>query len=77
MSAVATEPREVAKRKTHGRPSQQPAEPYGRIELQASPEWIEQLDAAADAVGLSRSAYIRQACIERMARDRKTLRDED
>lgn len=41
----------------------------GRIELQALLSWIARLDAAADAIGVSRSAYIRMACNERMKAD--------
>ncbi len=44
---------------------------FGRIELQAQPAWIKKLDKAADALGMSRSAYIRMACNRQMAADRK------
>jgi hypothetical protein len=46
---------------------------FGRIELQAPPEWIAELDAVAKSMGLSRSAYIRQACNRQMAADRRQL----
>lgn len=43
----------------------------GRIELLAESAWIEQLDAAAKAMGVSRSAYIRMACNRQMSSDRR------
>jgi hypothetical protein len=44
---------------------------YDRIELQAETDWVKKLDAAAKAMGLSRSAYIRLACNKLMAADRR------
>ena len=44
-----------------------------RIELQVPVGFTAALDRVAASVGLSRSAYIRQACLERMAQDRKRL----
>jgi hypothetical protein len=41
--------------------------------LQAPPEWIEELDIIAYKMGLSRSAYIRQACNRQMAADKRAL----
>ena len=65
--------RVVPKRKQD--PPQKPIQvdpPFGRIELQAPADWIEELDRAAAAVGLSRSAYIRLACNRLMAEDRRS-----
>ncbi len=45
--------------------------PFDRVEFQAPPEWVEQLDAAAGAVGLSRSGYVRLACNKLMQADRR------
>lgn len=68
-TGLLTESRQVAKKKNPAQPP--PTEPpFGRIELQAPPDWIAQLDAAAAALGMSRSAYIRMACNRQMARDR-------
>jgi len=41
----------------------------GRVEFQAPPKWIKQLDAAAESLGVSRSAYIRMACNRQMQAD--------
>lgn len=68
-NAVLTEFRHVAKRQTK---PPEPDPPIGRIELQAEPEFIARLDAAARAVGLSRSAYIRLACHRLMMEDART-----
>lgn len=65
MPAPALSERPVGKKKT------EPIPPSGRIELQAPPSWVEELDRIAEAVGLSRSAYIRQACNIKMAEDRR------
>jgi hypothetical protein len=72
-TVAAPEVKTVARKK--GKPARpQPEEPaFGRIELQAAPEWIAELDAVAKMVGLSRSAYIRHACNRQMAADRKML----
>ena len=48
-TGTITESRRVSKKKPRQeQPSDQP--PYGRIELQAPPEWIEELDAIAACV---------------------------
>lgn len=52
-------------------PSSEPT--FGRIELQAEPEWIKYLDAMAKAVGMNRSSYIRNACNVKMAGDAAML----
>ena len=67
-TGVLTERRNVAKKKPP-RKEAPPAEdvPMGRIELQAPQAWIDKLDAAAEALGLSRGAYIRLACNRLMA----------
>jgi len=44
-----------------------------RIELQVNEGFTAELDRVAAAVGLSRSAYIRQACLERMVQDRRRM----
>jgi hypothetical protein len=46
---------------------------FDRIEIQVPLGWAEQLDAVASLVGLSRSAYIRQAVMERLIADRARL----
>lgn len=73
-TAPATEPRRVA-RKRPPRPPQQAEHdadpPFDRIELQAPLGWAEEVDKAAAALGLSRSAYIRLAVNERMTADRR------
>lgn len=51
----------------------EPTPAFGRIELQASPSWIDELDRVSSAMGISRSAYIRQACNRQMAEDRKII----
>lgn len=74
-NGTLTEPRTVPRRKPTPPPTttppDEPVPPFGRIELQAPPEWIEELDRVADAVGMSRSAYIRNACNRQMAADRR------
>jgi hypothetical protein len=40
-----------------------------RVMFQAPPEMVERLDRIARSLGLSRSAYIRLACHERMLTD--------
>lgn len=49
---------------------------FFRIELQAEPAWVEELNQAAKALGMSRSAYIRMACNRQMAADRRSQRDD-
>lgn len=65
----------VAKRKSDKptTPASQPA--FERVEFQAPPNWLPLLDAAAAALGLSRSAYIRMACNRQMEADRRTPRE--
>lgn len=79
MTVAATYPGpDVGKRKKD-RPAAQPADTgpaSGRIELLADPEWIAELDRAAEELGLSRSAYIRMACNRQMAADRKARGDD-
>jgi hypothetical protein len=55
------------------KPSSEPQmeAPFDRIEFQAQPEWVRDLDRAAEAVGLSRSAYIRLAVSKLVAADRR------
>ncbi len=61
----------VAKRRHEPRPpALQPA--YDRVEFQAPLDWVRELDEAAEALGLSRSAYIRMACNRQMDADRRT-----
>jgi hypothetical protein len=62
----------MAKKRTAPKPDAE------RIELQVSAGFTAEVDRVAAAVGLSRSAYIRQACLERMVQDRRRLGlDED
>lgn len=42
-----------------------------RVDFTAEPEWVRDLEIAADALGLSRAAYIRMACNRLMASDKK------
>lgn len=70
-NGTATERRVAKKTTTSSQPDPSPA--FGRIELQASPEWIAELDAMAERMGMSRSAYIRMACNLKMAADRRQL----
>lgn len=71
MSTVASPERNMAKKKPDG-PRQAKEPSYDRIEFQAPVDWVEQLDAAANAVGLSRSAYIRLAVNKLMQADKQT-----
>lgn len=73
MATVSLEIQPVG-RKRNTEPHRKPLPvdpPMGRIELVAEPAWIEQLDAAAKALGVSRSAYIRMACNRQMSSDRR------
>lgn len=45
--------------------------PQERVEFVAPEEWVTQLDAAAAKRGMTRSAYIRNACIKQMLADAK------
>lgn len=73
-TGYVTERSPVAKHKT---PSDRtgrkpPKEPTSdRVEFQAPIEWVQQLDAAAAALGMGRSAYIRMSCNRQMEADRK------
>jgi hypothetical protein len=58
----------MAKKRRGGRPSGAGRE-YTRIEIQARPDWVARVDAAAEALTISRSAYIRIACDEKIQRD--------
>lgn len=44
-------------------------EAEGRIDLRAPEDFIEQMEEAARRAGISRSAYLRLAATEKMARD--------
>lgn len=71
-----TERHPVARKRTDAiQPQQEP--PFERVELQAPPGWTEQVDAAAKALGMSRSAYIRMAVAKQMRRDRQEQGGED
>ena len=67
--------KQVPKRKPTPPEDQAPDELIGRIELKAPVEWIAKLDAAAEAVGLSRSAYIRLACNKLIDSDKRQRAD--
>lgn len=67
-TGILTEHRRMAKKKG-GKPTSE--QPFERVEFQAPPDWVVQLDTAARAVGLSRSAYIRLACNKLMQADHK------
>lgn len=69
MVAVVSEGRTLAKRKGDKSPVGQPT--FERIELQAPLGWTAMIDAAAAALGVSRSAYIRMALIRQMEADKK------
>lgn len=53
-----------------------PEAPFDRVEFQASPDWVRELDAAAESLGVSRSAYIRMACNRQMQADRRNREGE-
>lgn len=62
------------------KPKPQPEEPEGdseRIEFQAPPGFTAKVDAAARKASMSRSAYIRNACLKQIKRDRSELGEED
>jgi len=40
-----------------------------KIDVQFPPDLLNRVDAAAEALGMSRSDYIRQACVERLERN--------
>ncbi len=56
-----------------GRPPS--SQPLNRVDFWAPPEWVDELDECARLAGMSRAAYVRSACIDRMRTDRKA-RDE-
>jgi hypothetical protein len=71
MPSVTVLEASVARKKAQKETAPPPPEPpkgLGRIELQAPLSWIDKLDKAADALGLSRSAFIRMACNLQMDR---------
>jgi hypothetical protein len=68
-AGLLTEPA-VAKRAKPAKPSN-PDPSFGRIELQAPPEWIEELDECAKAMGLKRAGFIRLACNRLMDDERR------
>lgn len=65
-----TETRRMAKKKPGGE-TPEGEQAFDRVEFQAPPSWVKKLDAAAAALGVSRSAYIRMACNKQMQADRK------
>jgi hypothetical protein len=72
---VATEAILVAKKRTARPPDITTASDeanFDRVEFQAPPGWAEEVDAAAKALGMKRSAYIRMAVNMRMKEDRKS-----
>jgi hypothetical protein len=60
----------VAKKQTARAEEPAPESGIERIEFQAPIGWTKKIDAAAKAVGLSRSAYIRQAVALQIRRDK-------
>jgi hypothetical protein len=74
MLPVVLEQTVARKRNTEPHRKSGPAEPIGRVEFQADPAWIRKVEAAAHAIGLSKSAYIRLAVNRQMAADK---RDQD
>ena len=72
MATVTTPERATVAKKQQGgdrRPEQAPA--FDRVEFQAPPNWVLLVDAAAEALGVSRSAYIRMAVNRQMDADRR------
>ena len=66
MPVLATDDvRTMPKRKPKG-------EPRDRIDLRAEPEFVARMQAQADRLGLSLSAYIRLSVTERLERDEAT-----
>jgi hypothetical protein len=69
---TVTRPEQAAVAKRQNDKPQVSSEPsFARVELQVDPAWLAELDACADALGLSRSAYIRMACNRQMTADRR------
>ncbi len=65
MNPVALEKAPVGKKKDP-ESHQNPPPPFARIEVHADPAWVERLDRAAKAIGVSRSALIRMLCNQYM-----------
>ena len=65
----------VARKKKQAAKSDEPAKQLGfdRVEFQAPPSWVIELDRIAEAMGQSRSSYIRRAVNQLMAEDRKHI----
>lgn len=42
-----------------------------KVEFMATPQWVRKFDKEAERLGLSLSAYIRQACEEKHTRDNR------
>lgn len=70
FSGTVTELSRVGKQRDP-RASSSKTPPFDRVEFQAPPDWVQQLDAAAEALGMGRSAYIRMACNRQMDADRR------
>jgi hypothetical protein len=68
IDAALTETGSLVAKTRKPRPS---GDEFGRIELQAPVVWIAELDAAAEKLGLSRSAFIRLACHRLMQAERR------
>jgi hypothetical protein len=71
MSSLATDGvRTVAKRK---QPARRPADDgRDRVELRADPAWLARVQRQADRLGVSVSAYIRQATTRQLEADEAT-----
>jgi hypothetical protein len=69
IAAKTMKAKRMAKKK--GRPGRAGGTPRGfvRFEIQVPPEVAERIDAAAEALLMSRSAWVRVACLEKLARD--------
>jgi hypothetical protein len=42
-----------------------------KVEFMATPQWVRKFDREAERLGISLSAYIRQACEEKHGRDHR------
>lgn len=75
MSTVTSpESRPVAKRKKPEQPEPvQEGASFDRFEMQVPPGWLQRVDRVAKSLGLSRSAYIRQATNLKLATDEAAL----
>lgn len=73
IDGLATEPKRMARKKKASGGTEPAytldASGNARVEFVAPPEWLARLDAAAAALGLGRSAYIRMACSRQMGAD--------